>query len=304
MAATTGGTTMAATTGGTTMAAPTGGTTAVATTGGTTGAATTGGTTGAATTGGTTGAATTGGTTGAATTGGTTGAATTGGTTAAASTNGTTAISTVPAISESISRGDCGSTKLCAEEPSECDPTTGDCFFLSAKQNGQKYDFELSGQTDGYIAAGLSETASQNSRHTAYICARDNNAVRFFTGFIEDSSLNVTNSLDSSNVQGTVSQGKVQCIFTADLSNPRTRASSASFSLSVTTGPYDASTGVLGSPVFKILTPRVNLSDPSANITNQLSNDTTSSSAYPVTATQSFLPALLVTVCMIAFTAM
>ncbi|XP_043954318.1 putative ferric-chelate reductase 1 [Gambusia affinis] len=222
-------------------------------------------------------------------------------TTVAPANNATTvAPTTLPAVA-SISRQECGTSKLCAAEPSKCDPASGTCYFLSAKQqSGQTYNFELSGQTDGYIAAGLSTTASQSASYRAYICANNNGAVRFFTGFINNQVLNVTQTLNTSNVKGSVTSGKIQCTFSADLPDTTTRA--AGYAMSITTGSYNPTSGELGNANFRILTPLVNLSDPTTNVTNLLGNNSTSS-AYPVTHTQSFLPVLLVTVSMLAFTA-
>ncbi|XP_023201693.1 putative ferric-chelate reductase 1 [Xiphophorus maculatus] len=224
-------------------------------------------------------------------------------TTMAPANNATTVASnTLPAVA-SISRQECGSSKLCAAEPSKCDPSSSTCYFVSAKQqSGQTYNFELSGQTDGYIAAGLSNAASQTASHRAYFCANHKGAVRFFTGFINNLVLNLTQTLNSSNVKGSVNSGKIQCTFSADLPDTTTRA--AGYAVSVTTGTYNATSGELGNANFRILTPLVNLSDPTTNVTNLLSNSTNStSSAYPVTHTQSFLPVLLVTVSLLAFTA-
>ncbi|KAM4714109.1 uncharacterized protein FYW61_019182 [Anableps anableps] len=224
-------------------------------------------------------------------------------TTMAPANNETTGTSSIiPAIEHSISQQQCGSSKLCAAEPSECDPATGDsCYFLSAKQeSGQKYKFELSGQTKGYIAAGLSTAATQNGIHTAYVCANHNNTVRFFTGKLNNLVLSLTETLDSSNVRGSVNSGKIQCTFSAVLPDTNTRA--AGYALSITTGPYNPSSGQLGTASFRMLTSLVNLSDSTASTTN-LINENIASSGDPVTHTQSFLPVLLVTVSMLAFTA-
>ncbi|XP_027893832.1 putative ferric-chelate reductase 1 [Xiphophorus couchianus] len=222
-------------------------------------------------------------------------------TTVAPVANATAAAATtiIPAVA-SISRQECGSSKLCAAEPSKCDPSSTTCYFVSAKQqSGQTYNFELSGQTDGYIAAGVSNAASESASHRAYFCASHKGAVRFFTGFINNLVLNLTQTLTTSNVKGSVNSGKIQCTFSADLPDTTTRA--ADYALSVTTGTYDATSGELGNANFRILTPLVNLSDTTTNVTNLLSNS--ASSAYRVTHTQSFLPVLLVTVSMLAFTA-
>ncbi|XP_043954317.1 mucin-5AC [Gambusia affinis] len=221
-------------------------------------------------------------------------------TTGAPVTNETAAATTIIPAVASISRQECGTSKLCAAEPSKCDPASGTCYFLSAKQqSGQTYNFELSGQTDGYIAAGLSTAISLSASYRVYICANNNGAVRFFTGFINNLVLNLTQTLNTSNVKGSVTTGKIQCTFSADLPDTTTRA--AGYAAFISTGSYNATSGQLGNPTFRVLTPVVNLSDPTTNITNLLGNST--SSAYPVTHTQSFLPVLLVTVSMLAFTA-
>ncbi|XP_054914406.1 uncharacterized protein LOC129378156 [Poeciliopsis prolifica] len=208
--------------------------------------------------------------------------------------NATTGVS-IPQLSTNITRQSCGSTKLCAAEPKECNPAVGgSCYFLSVKQqNGQTYNFELSGQSDGYVAAGLSTGVTQNGTHTAYICANNNGNVTFFTGTIENLEIKLK-SQNSSNEQGTVDGSKIQCRFTADL--PDTTVRAADYALSVSTGTFDAANSGLGKANFRILTNRVNLSDPTATIINLLNN-------APNYA-PSFLPALLVTVCMLAFTAM
>ncbi|XP_047242191.1 putative ferric-chelate reductase 1 [Girardinichthys multiradiatus] len=215
----------------------------------------------------------------------------------------TAASENIPGVEANISRQGCRSTKLCAAEPTECNPAAGDsCYFLSVKQKiNQTFDFELSGQAAGYIAAGLSTAANQAGNHRAYICANNNGGVKFFTATLNNFVLNFTESLNSSNQRGTVNGGKIHCTFTAVLPDTTTRA--AAFAMSILTGSLDAN-GKPGKPDFRLLTALVNLSDPTVNITNLLNSNTTSS-AFPVTPTHgSFLPALLVTVCMLAFTAM
>ena len=64
----------------------------------------------------------------------------------------------VSPLQTAINRTDCGDGQLCAAQPSDCDPSTSSsCFFLAAKQiSGRNFDFGLSGESDGYIAATLS----------------------------------------------------------------------------------------------------------------------------------------------------
>ncbi|XP_027893755.1 uncharacterized protein LOC114157137 [Xiphophorus couchianus] len=200
-------------------------------------------------------------------------------------------------LSTVITRKECGTTKLCAAEPSKCNPDAGEnCYFLSVKQqSGQIYNFELSGQSDGYVAAGLSTSEIANGTHTAYICANENGNVRFFTGIIDNLVINHTSPQNSSNERGTVNGNKIQCTFSADL--PDSSVRTANYALSVSTGTYDTKTLKLGKTTFRLLTSRTNLSDPTANLTNLLNN-------APINYASSFFPALLVTVYMLAFTAM
>lgn len=56
-----------------------------------------------------------------------------------------------------LSNVGCNNNKLCVNEPGNCEPSTGSCTFISAKQKeGQNFEFELAGESDGYIAAVVS----------------------------------------------------------------------------------------------------------------------------------------------------
>nr|XP_054603403.1 putative ferric-chelate reductase 1 isoform X2 [Nothobranchius furzeri] len=214
------------------------------------------------------------------------------------------ATSSIPVsiLVDTVTTSDCGSKKLCVAEPNTCDPSAGNqCYFVSAKQqSGQLYDFELSGQSDGYIAAGLSTSSNQADSHQAYICANHNGAVRFFTGTLNNFVVNLA-SLDASTVKGKVSSGKIQCTFSATLPNTTTRA--AGYSLSVSSGSYNPATGGFGNTSFRIQTPVVNLSDPSTTISNLINNTNSTSGAFPVVHQQSLMmPVLLLIVTSLAFT--
>ncbi|XP_032440240.1 putative ferric-chelate reductase 1 [Xiphophorus hellerii] len=204
----------------------------------------------------------------------------------------------IHAIMTSISRQECGTSKLCVDTPSKCDPASGDCYFLSVKkQSNQKYTFELSGQAQGYISAGLSTDAYLNDSGIAYICANHNGGVRFFAGFFNNLVPNVTDLLNVTEKHGSVNSSKIQCIFTADL--PDTEKRAAGYAIGIFTGPYNSSTGELGVSKSKTQTTAVvDLSDPTANLIGN-----SASFVYPVTHTHSFLPVLLATMCLLAFTA-
>eukprot|EP00064_Thunnus_orientalis_P020842 superscaffoldBa00005970_g20992 len=142
----------------------------------------------------------------------------------------------------SVSRADCGSIQLCPAEPSGCDPSqAGSCFFLAAKQtSGRNFEFGLSGESTGFLSACLS--------------------------------LDVT-ALEVNSVKGRVDGNKIQCTFAATVPAQLTRAQG--FSVSISTGPFNATSGELGSPTVAIRTPVVNLANPNATVKNELATNTT-----------------------------
>lgn len=61
-----------------------------------------------------------------------------------------------------ITRDGCGSSKLCVENATNCDPTMDNmCFFVSAEvnqtmpPNGNEFTFEVAGYSPSAIAMGL-----------------------------------------------------------------------------------------------------------------------------------------------------
>jgi len=64
-------------------------------------------------------------------------------------------------LQTNISRAGCGTEALCAAQPAGCDPASGSCFFLNAKQlSGNNFEFGLAGESAGYVAATLSTDAT------------------------------------------------------------------------------------------------------------------------------------------------
>ncbi|XP_044198513.1 putative ferric-chelate reductase 1 [Thunnus albacares] len=213
---------------------------------------------------------------------------------------------TVETLETPVSRADCGSTQLCADEPSDCDPSqAGSCFFISARQtSGRNFEFGLSGESTGYLCACLSLDVTAGGNATCYICANNNSNVQFFGANLNNDQLTQT-TLNVNSVKGRVDGNKIQCTFAVTIPAQLTRAQSRS--ISVATGTFSATTGALGSPTTVIRTPVVNLADPNATITNIVTTITTTnttaspSTAAPttdhaVTLQQSLTHALLVTV--------
>ncbi|KTF99571.1 hypothetical protein cypCar_00050526, partial [Cyprinus carpio] len=78
-------------------------------------------------------------------------------------------------------RDNCKRDRACFSAPPSCNPgAEGSCYFLSTRGvsgNADNFTFELSGETDGYIGAGLSRDSSGQGA-TVYSCAKFNGALR------------------------------------------------------------------------------------------------------------------------------
>lgn len=63
-------------------------------------------------------------------------------------------------LQETISRDNCRRDRACFSTPPTCNPAAqGSCFFVSTRAvygNADNLTFELSGESSGYIAVGLS----------------------------------------------------------------------------------------------------------------------------------------------------
>ncbi|XP_040886992.1 uncharacterized transmembrane protein DDB_G0289901-like isoform X2 [Toxotes jaculatrix] len=183
---------------------------------------------------------------------------------------------TVETLETPVSRGGCGTERLCAAQPSECNPSNaGSCFFLSARRrSGQNFDFGLSGESEGYLAATLSTDTNFGDNDTTYVCANNNGAVKFFSTVLNNGRL-IQRELNVNSVRGRIDGNKIQCTFAATLPTPTTRASG--FALSVSTGPFNSTSGELGSPTAALRTEVVDPGNPNATVTNVLSPNTTAS---------------------------
>ncbi|KAM8881600.1 uncharacterized protein ACB058_001758 [Synchiropus picturatus] len=203
----------------------------------------------------------------------------------AAKTDVTTAANNnVAPLTESIGRDGCGSTKLCAAEPTECDPSTGaECFFFSANQtSGRNFKCELSGPSAGYIAVTLSTDATLGGNDTTYVCANDRGNVRFIGAFLDNQGLTETSTLNVSSVKGRVNDsGEIHCTFDAFV--PASPSRTTGFTIALSKGSYNSTTGALGNPDTVFQSPTLDLANSNADVTNVLSNTTTTSA--PTTAT-------------------
>ncbi|GLD64709.1 putative ferric-chelate reductase 1 [Lates japonicus] len=189
-------------------------------------------------------------------------------------------------------------------QPSECDPSQeGSCFFLSARvQNGQNFDFGLSGESEGYIAATVSADDNVGNNDTTYVCAKNGTDVLFFGTYLNNGQLTKA-VLNANSVKGRVNGNKIQCTFAATVSNAQTRATTVAIGIS--TGPFDSTSGTLGSPTLQLRSTGVDLGNPNATVTNQLSSTSTTAAPtvgttnHAITFQQSLMQALLISVGMV-----
>ncbi|XP_029932379.1 uncharacterized protein LOC115376761 isoform X2 [Myripristis murdjan] len=191
---------------------------------------------------------------------------------------------TVEILETTVNRSECRKTRLCVATPENCDPATPDsCLFVSFKSaGGQNFAFELSGETEGYIACTISTDSNLGGNDNTYVCANNNGIVKFIPALLNDDKLTETN-LSVNSVKGKVNGTKVQCTFDATVPDPTARAS-ARFAIGVSNGTYNSSTGKLGPPEIKIQTNPVNLANPNATVTNQV-NGTAANTTTPPAAT-------------------
>ncbi|XP_014860483.1 PREDICTED: putative ferric-chelate reductase 1 [Poecilia mexicana] len=170
------------------------------------------------------------------------------------------ALSFQPVLSQVvISKTGCGSTKACVQQPDACDPTdnTTTCLFGSARStklnppNGMDLAFEISGNSTGYIAVGLTRSQSQNTM--LFVCAQNssNNG-----SFFSMSTVSVNGTLNDTvatkamtDVKSTVNGNNIKCTFNVAGLNATTdtalrAAADTTYSLVIGSGTFDG--GVLG----------------------------------------------------------
>ncbi|KAK2859635.1 hypothetical protein Q5P01_004255 [Channa striata] len=84
-----------------------------------------------------------------------------------------TSSSSPPGAAMNISSANCGVTKTCFSQPSNCDPSaSSDCYFMSATMlpGGTTVRYEIIGSSNGYVAFGFSDDQSMGN-DDIYICA-------------------------------------------------------------------------------------------------------------------------------------
>ncbi|KAK7910371.1 hypothetical protein WMY93_015055 [Mugilogobius chulae] len=175
--------------------------------------------------------------------------------------------------------------KLCAAQPTGCDPSSGSCFFVTAKRSsGFNVDFELSGETDGYLGCTLTPTGGNE---TAYVCLIKKNKVVFYGGqFLNGKFIRKTQPVN--NVRGKLNGRKIQCTFAATVPNATARATETMFRVAVVTGSYNETNDELGTPATQLRTNPVDLTNPTSDTNNTVTTaapNTTTATAAATTTT-------------------
>ncbi|KAK5617928.1 hypothetical protein CRENBAI_024639 [Crenichthys baileyi] len=155
-----------------------------------------------------------------------------------------------------LTRTGCGTTKFCLEDPDKCNPAvnTTPCLFGSAKATafnsltGIDLTFELSGNSTGYIALGLTQDASVGST-MLFVCAQNSSSNGTF--FFKTMTLhNVNKTLTSQDknvtgIQNSVVGENIKCKFSVSNLNAtaQTRANAdTTFSVVIGSGQLNGDT--------------------------------------------------------------
>ncbi|XP_009068245.1 PREDICTED: ferric-chelate reductase 1 isoform X1 [Acanthisitta chloris] len=126
-------------------------------------------------------------------------------------------------LSKPFSASGCGRTKFCIRNPSNCDPGSASCFFLSFQQEGSSVFIEMSGPSEGYLAFALSHDQWMGG-DDAYLCVNEEHHVHVSTAHLKGRSRPL---LDSENVLEDVSwrlvDGVLQCCFRRSIRLPASK---------------------------------------------------------------------------------
>ncbi|ROL29800.1 Cysteine-rich, acidic integral membrane protein [Anabarilius grahami] len=188
---------------------------------------------------------------------------------ATAASNATSSNVTANTGSTIVTRDSCKKDKACFSTPASCDPSTSNsCFFASTRGVSGSSDnltFELSGESNGYIAVGLSQDNKEGDGDTIYSCANNNGVPKFIRATLNNNILTPDNTFGPGSFRGSVNNTKIQCIFIAAGLNINTRAANTNAFLFFYTGNF--ANGIMGSPVTRMAT------NSSVDLTNINSSD-------------------------------
>ncbi|XP_064003388.1 ferric-chelate reductase 1 isoform X2 [Pogoniulus pusillus] len=127
---------------------------------------------------------------------------------------------TISHLSKPFNTSDCGSTKFCIRNPSNCDAESVSCFFLSFQREGSSVLIEMSGPSEGYIAFALSHDQWMGG-DDAYLCINEDHHIRVFTAYLKGRSPPVLDSeIALEDVSWRLADGILQCSFRRSIHLP------------------------------------------------------------------------------------
>ncbi|KAI9544334.1 hypothetical protein NQZ68_001206 [Dissostichus eleginoides] len=184
-----------------------------------------------------------------------------------------------------ITRDGCGVSKLCMETPNNCDPSgNSSCLFVSAVSsvpvppNGVDLSVELSGESAGYIAVGVTANASEGTS-MLFICAQNSsdNGTFFFRTMERNNNDDMLTPIEMrvKEIRGMVNGNMIKCEFTfPNVNASNTRSSEdTTFSVLLGNGSFDGSALgafnlLLKSRLLDLTKPNSNVSSTAAPISN------------------------------------
>ncbi|XP_052399219.1 putative ferric-chelate reductase 1 isoform X1 [Carassius gibelio] len=187
--------------------------------------------------------------------------------------NGTGTSSTTPNTPTVSSNPDCGKTKVCFTQPSNCDPAanTG-CYFMAVQTTSTQSEMriEMFGQASGYLAIGFSDDREMGN-DDIYICGKDSSGNlqvqhAFSTGKTAPTFLSLVNVTD---IKTALTNGNINCSFTSrNAISTGSRATSASeYHLMIAAGPSASQGNIQIHTSRYVSSTKANLQVPSQVIT-------------------------------------
>ncbi|NWX20953.1 FRRS1 reductase, partial [Aegotheles bennettii] len=123
-------------------------------------------------------------------------------------------------LSKPFNASGCGIMKFCIRNPSNCDPESASCFYLSFQQEKSSVLIEMSGPSEGYLAFALSHDQWMGG-DDAYLCINKDHRIHVSTAYLKGRSPPV---LDSENaledVLWRLVDGVLQCSFRRSIHLP------------------------------------------------------------------------------------
>ncbi|XP_010004954.1 PREDICTED: ferric-chelate reductase 1 isoform X2 [Chaetura pelagica] len=123
-------------------------------------------------------------------------------------------------LSKPFNASGCGSTKFCIRNPSNCDPGSASCFYLSFQREKSSVLIEMSGPSEGYLAFALSRDQWMGG-DDAYLCINEDHHVHASTAYLKGRSpplLDSENALED--VSWRLADGVLQCSFRRSICLP------------------------------------------------------------------------------------